>query len=134
MKKTFRELFKEVEISPSYTRIRIYEYLEREGHHPTADEVYKALISELPTLSKTTVYNTLKLFIDKGLVKQVILESTESRYELVRHEHAHFVCEKCHEIYDIPAMKLEINLDKLPGYTINDQDVQLKGICPNCQE
>ncbi|MGS0973056.1 MAG: Fur family transcriptional regulator [Candidatus Izemoplasmataceae bacterium] len=134
MKRTFKELFEEANISPSYTRVRIYEYLERDEHHPTVDEIYKALIDELPTLSKTTVYNTLKLFIEKGVAKQVALESNESRYELVRHEHAHFLCEKCHQLFDVPAMKLEIDLGKIPGFTVNDQDVQLKGICPNCQE
>lgn len=134
MKRTFKELFEEANISPSYTRVRIYEYLERDEHHPTVDEIYKALIDELPTLSKTTVYNTLKLFIEKGVAKQVSSESNESRYELVRHEHAHFLCEKCHQLFDVPAMKLEIDLEKIPGFTVNGQDVQLKGICPNCQE
>ena len=134
MEKSFKDIFKEANISPSYTRVRIYAYLEKDLHHPTVDEIYKALSSELPTLSKTTVYNTLKLFIEKGLAKPVVLEGNEGRYELVRHRHAHFVCEQCFRIFDVEVEKLELNLDTLPGFVVKDQDVHLKGVCPDCQE
>lgn len=134
MKKSFRDIFEEAGISPSYTRVRIYDYLEKEEHHPTADEIYQALVEELPTLSKTTVYNTIKLFIEKDLAKKVVLNNNEGRYELIRHEHGHFVCDKCHRIYDIPTDSLNVNLDVMPGFIVKDKDIHMKGICPSCQE
>ncbi|MBE9492712.1 MAG: transcriptional repressor, partial [Bacteroidetes bacterium] len=45
-------------IKPSYQRVRVFEYLIKNKSHPTVDTVYKALADEIPTLSKTTVYNT----------------------------------------------------------------------------
>ena len=50
-------------ISPSYQRKRIFEYLYNSKDHPRVNDIYYALIDEIPTLSKTTVYNTLNLFI-----------------------------------------------------------------------
>ena len=59
------EYLKAHEIKPSYQRIKIFQYLVENKNHPTVDMIYKALCTEIPTLSKTTVYNTLNLFIEK---------------------------------------------------------------------
>ncbi|HPK44931.1 MAG TPA: transcriptional repressor, partial [Spirochaetota bacterium] len=54
-------------ISPSYQRLKILEYLDQNRSHPTVDEIYSALLPLIPTLSKTTVYNTVSLFVQQGL-------------------------------------------------------------------
>ena len=53
------------DIKPSYQRMKIFQYLLDNHVHPTVDTIYKALCPEIPTLSKTTVYNTLNLFVEK---------------------------------------------------------------------
>ena len=53
-------------IHPSVQRIAIMDYLLKNHTHPTVDEVYVALCKVIPTLSKTTVYNTLRLFSEHG--------------------------------------------------------------------
>ena len=53
-------------IKPSMQRIAIMEYLMEHPIHPSADDIYTALSPSMPTLSKTTVYNTLKLFSEQG--------------------------------------------------------------------
>ena len=57
---------KEHNIKPSYQRMKIFQYLLDNHNHPTVDTIYKALCTEIPTLSKTTVYNTLNLFIQQN--------------------------------------------------------------------
>ena len=54
------------DIRPSYHRIKVLEYLFDHEDHPTADEIYAVLHSQIPTLSKTTVYNTLNSFVEAG--------------------------------------------------------------------
>ena len=56
---------KDHDIKPSYQRMKIFQYLLDNHVHPTVDTIYKALCPEIPTLSKTTVYNTLNLFVEK---------------------------------------------------------------------
>lgn len=56
---------KEHGIKPSYQRMKVFQYLVDNHNHPTVDMIYKALCPEIPTLSKTTVYNTLNLFVEK---------------------------------------------------------------------
>lgn len=134
MSETLKKLFKELGISPSYTRMRVYYYLEDSKSHPTVDMIYKELIDELPTLSKTTVYNVIKLYIEKGLVDEVNIGTNEKRYELIIDNHSHFICQVCNKIYDIPHICRPIDEDSIPGFEITGQEVNLKGICPKCKQ
>ena len=134
MAKAFQQIFKEKAISPSYTRTRIYAFLESSNSHPTVDEIYKALCDELPTLSKTTVYNVLKLFIEKALVKAVNMSSSEMRYEIYHTPHSHFKCDECGTIYDIPHIVPKYDTYELSEFVIKDEEVNLRGICPICKD
>lgn len=60
-----REYMLQYDIKPSVQRMAIMEYLMKNRVHPTADEIYGALYPMMPTLSKTTVYNTMRHFIRK---------------------------------------------------------------------
>ena len=94
------KLLSEVGIKPSIQRIMIYEFLLKNNIHPTVDIVYNNLASEIPTLSKTTVYNTLKLFGEHSLIKNVNIEENEIRYDAQKHIHGHFKCTQCSKIFD----------------------------------
>jgi len=54
--------WKEKEIRPTYIRLKVLDYLEKNKVHPTAEVIYKALVKEMPTISRTSVYNTLCVF------------------------------------------------------------------------
>nr|WP_300004059.1 transcriptional repressor [Tissierella sp.] len=126
------EILKNKEITPSYTRIKIYSYLDKGMVHPTVDEIYMNLSEIFPTLSKTTVYNTLKLFVDKKLVRGVNLHDNKMRYEIVRTDHAHLKCDVCSKIYDIP-IDISIHMpQELKGTTIDQQHLLLTGTCSSC--
>lgn len=119
-------------IKPSHIRISIYDYISKDRIHPTVDTIYKDLSKSLPTLSKTTIYNTLNLFVEKDLIKALNLNDNTMRYELVRSDHAHLKCRTCSEIFDIPA-QVELELPKdLEDSTIDDIDILLLGTCPKC--
>lgn len=61
-------------IKPSLQRMAIMDYLMAHRVHPTADEIYNALYPTMPTLSKTTIYNTMKLFTEQGAVKALVID------------------------------------------------------------
>ncbi|MPW26785.1 transcriptional repressor [Alkalibaculum sp. M08DMB] len=119
-------------IKPSFARIKIFEYLSNNHIHPTIDEIYHALIDEIPTLSKTTVYNTMKIFIDNKLVKLVSIEDTETRYDINVQIHGHFKCESCGKIYDFNVDLHNLLTDDLNGYNIHEKNIYFKGICNTC--
>ena len=78
-------------ISPSYHRLKIYEYLlNNRSTHRGHD--LRGRHKNIPTLSKTTIYNTLKTFAEKGLVSSITIEDNEVRYDADISLHGHFKC------------------------------------------
>ncbi|MBR8701403.1 Transcriptional regulator PerR [Fusobacterium sp. DD29] len=126
------EYLKKHEIKPSYQRIKIFQYLEDNKNHPTVDMIYKALCPQIPTLSKTTVYNTLNLFIEKKIVNIIVIEENETRYDSIVSVHGHFKCDKCGKIYDIDIDERALGKDFLDTYDIKEQHYYFKGTCEEC--
>lgn len=126
------EHLKTHEIKPSYQRMKIFEYLVKNRTHPTVDEIYKALNDEIPTLSKTTVYNTLNIFIEKGIARVITIEENETRYDADMSAHGHFKCEECGKVYDIPVFLDDKTLEKLKDFEIYEYNIFFKGKCKNC--
>lgn len=124
-------------ISPSPQRVAVYGYLEKHRIHPTAETIMRDLKPELPTLSLTTVYNTLKLFVTKKLISEVIIEDGELRFDADMRDHAHFKCTRCQKVYDLfpEGEKIHItNLGTLPeNFTVEALHVCLRGNC-GCSE
>lgn len=103
--------------------------------HPTVAEIYDVLITDIPSLSKTTVYNTLNLFVEKELVEEVTIEGSEMRYDIKDPEgHGHFKCTKCQKIFDVPLQIDKIFSDEMSDFLVQAQFVHFVGICPDCQK
>lgn len=116
----------------SHQRLKVLEYMNDNRIHPTVDQIYIALHKEIPTLSKTTIYNTLNALVDAGLVKAVNIEDNELRYDIISNEHGHFKCESCGNVYDFQIKTEDLYSEDLNNYKINSKEVYFKGICPNC--
>jgi len=121
------------DIRPSFQRIKILEYLLKYRNHPTVYTIYRELVNEIPTLSKTTVYNTLKLFVEKNVNIIINIEGNEVRYDANISKHGHFKCEKCGKIYDFTVDLESINLKEIKKIKIHEYHFYLKGICDKCK-
>ncbi|GAB6188402.1 Fur family transcriptional regulator [Marinitoga arctica] len=126
------ELLREKGISPSLQRIQIYKYLMDNQIHPNVDTIYKALVKMIPTLSKTTVYNTLKLFQSKGLVSVITIDENEARFDINTHKHGHFKCLECNKIFDFDIEEIKIDSKILNENRIIDEQLYIKGYCKEC--
>lgn len=135
LKPSFEDLKKELKnrnINLSYQRLRVLEYLTQNRCHPTVDQIFTDLHKEIPTLSKTTVYNTLRVLIEVGLVRVITIEDNETRYDIEVKDHGHFKCESCGTIYDFCINMDMLNSGDLKNFKINDKNVYFKGVCPRC--
>lgn len=128
------DLLKTNGIKPSYQRIKIYEYLMNTKDHPTVESIYSALNGQIPTLSKTTVYNTLKIFIDKGIAMAITIDDNEVRFDAFIDTHGHFKCQKCHKVYDFQVNFEGAIGDQLDDFQILEQQMFFYGICRSCNE
>ncbi|HEX3012192.1 MAG TPA: Fur family transcriptional regulator [Syntrophomonadaceae bacterium] len=122
------------DIKPSHHRIRVFQYLAENKNHPTVDGIYRELKPEIPTLSKTTLYNTLSLFVDKKIVSLITIEENETRYDADTSLHGHFKCHRCGKVYDIRLHLSSLNFAELDDFEVYESQVYFQGICPLCQK
>lgn len=122
-------------IKPSVQRMAIMTYLMEHRTHPTVDEIYTALSPDIPTLSKTTVYNTLKLLSEQGAAQTLTIDERNTCYDADTVPHAHFLCKQCGRIYDMPLAeegREALPADNCEGHEIQEKHYYYKGICKEC--
>lgn len=120
-------------IKPSLQRMKIFQYVDNSMNHPTVEMIYRGLKSKIPTLSKTTVYNTMKLFNERGVVKFLSIDDKELRFDTDLSNHGHFKCKLCGKIYDYPISELICKEEKLDGFSVEESFHYHIGICNNCK-
>ena len=122
-------------LKPSVQRIAIMEYLLTHFTHPTIDEVYQALFPKIPTLSKTTVYNTLKLFSDHHAAQMITIDNHRVCYDGNIAPHVHFYCKECARVIDMFDEEAPHLVEKrhINGNIVDEMQLYYKGICADCQ-
>lgn len=120
-------------VKPSIQRIAVMNYLCNHLTHPTVDEIYTNLSPNMPTLSRTTVYNTLRLLADKGAILQLTIDEKNVRYDARTDAHAHFICLGCGCVHDVVPVQLEkVTIAKYHDLRIVETQVYYKGYCAAC--
>ncbi|MCX8093466.1 MAG: transcriptional repressor [Candidatus Goldbacteria bacterium] len=120
-------------IKPSLIRIKVLEYLKSTKEHPNAEKIFKKLSKDIPTLSITSIYNALKLFVGKGVIKEIMIQEEEIRYDGANERHAHFKCIKCNKLYDLKLKcRSCLEVTDLNKVKILDEHIYLVGICKKC--
>lgn len=130
----FKELQKillEHNVKPTYIRLLILRSLNRSDFHPTAEEIYKKMLKEIPTISRTSVYNTLNLFCEKGLVAP-LFSGIETRFEFKKEPHHHFLCEKCGKLIDLDIQCTYFKAGQFEGNKVKGLHSCFQGICEQC--
>ena len=88
-------------LRPTPQREVVFKVILEKRDHPTADEIFARVKSEMPTMSLATVYNCLETLVQCGLIRQVNLERAPTRYCPNLHQHAHFHDETTGQIHDV---------------------------------
>jgi Fur family iron response transcriptional regulator len=102
-------------ISPTHQRLEIAHALFSRGEHVSADQVLAAVNDRHSETSKATVYNTLKLFLEKRLIREVIADSAKTFYDPNTERHHHFYNIDTGELTDIDAAGIAVHgLPELP--------------------
>lgn len=131
---TIAQLLKERGIRPTAQRIGVYGNIAQRTDHPTVEMLYQDMHPTHPSLSKTTVYNTLDMLSQAGLVKVVTINTSEARFDADTSLHGHFQCSSCGNVYDIRLPELQLTASDLAGFEVSTQDVYFTGKCPKCQK
>jgi len=118
-------------------RLAICRALVQSQEHPTAQTVYTQLRREFPSLSRATVYNTLRTLVDAGLVQELGPAGDGAvHYDADLSPHINLICTRCHRIEDLANVSLAEVAQRVmetSGYQLRGARVAYYGLCPRCQ-
>lgn len=115
-------------IQPTPQRIAVAEHVLAAKTHPSADEVWAQVRRRCPTLSRATVYNTLNVFVDKGLIRTQVLREGTVVFDPRIDAHHHFIDVNTGKIYDVPWDALKVSGENvLRGFEVREYQVILRG-------
>lgn len=123
-------------------RLAILEVIiEQEGKHLTIEEIYEIVKSQKPEIGVATVYRTILLFDELGLVTKLDLNDGIYRYELSHeeelHKHHHLICNNCGAVEEVDGdllEEVEKKIEKEYKFQIQDHSLKFFGLCKNCRE
>ena len=130
----YARMLKKKGLKVTRPRQEILRYLDEHRCHPSANGIYSALKKKNPSLSKTTVYNSLDVLAKNDLVQMLTILGTEAVYDFKDGVHHHFLCKGCGKIYDI-----EVQCPYLQGINEGENVIEevhgyFKGTCKECVE
>jgi Fe2+ or Zn2+ uptake regulation protein len=117
-------------------RLAVMATLEKRWDHPSAEHIYREVRRQLPSISFNTVYKTLEVLCQKGMVAKVNPLHEMARYDSKTELHAHLICQQCHHIVDLDweadAFPL-LALAERHGFQLDYPSLTIWGLCPRCQ-
>jgi Fur family transcriptional regulator, stress-responsive regulator len=116
-------------------RLLVHRHVRQGNRHLTADQVYAELSPELPSLSPATVYGTLDLLDELGLVRRVSTPRGATTYDSRVDEHHHVICRVCGRVQDLEAAvetEAAVAAAEAAGYSVSHAQLTLSGLCPDC--
>ncbi|MBI1389118.1 MAG: transcriptional repressor [bacterium] len=133
--KTFTDLCRTQGLKVTHQRLEIYQALLETIGHPAAEDVYHLIRHKLPTVSIDTVYRTLALFEEHGLISRVQCLSDKGRFDSNVEPHHHFICVECKAIYDFywPEFDRLLPPDSIGALgEVRVERAELRGVCKHC--
>ncbi|MBE6767626.1 MAG: transcriptional repressor [Ruminococcaceae bacterium] len=130
------ERLHEVGLRPTQQRLLIWRYLLEHPTHPTADMIYQALSPAFPSLSRTTVYNTLHSMEKAGIIRGLPADMAEGEYRFDADigTHGHFYCRECGDVFDIPVSDDQMATLCPAAFAADSSNILFCGRCPACSD
>lgn len=130
-----RESLQHAGIKLTHQRLEIFRELVAQGGHPDVETIFRGVRDRMPTVSQDTVYRTLKLFTELGLITTLGPPRERIRFDTNTAPHHHFVCTRCGAAHDFYHSAFD-RLAAPPGVRalgrIATIHVEFRGICAAC--
>jgi len=132
----FVEVCRRLGIKATHQRTEILRELAGSAEHPDAEMIHARVRQRVPAISVDTVYRTLKLLEDKGVIARVGSMRDRARFDANMDRHHHFVCTECGMIGDFYSDALDqlpVPSEAAEMGSIDGVYVELRGRCRKCQ-
>ena len=116
-------------------RAMTLEAVRRLHAHPTAEEVYRQVAAEPPSVSRATVYRNLRQLAESGLLLKINTTDGADHFDHRCDAHYHAGCLRCGRVFDVELRQppqLEKLLGDTHGFAVSGYDLLFRGVCPEC--
>jgi Fur family transcriptional regulator, peroxide stress response regulator len=134
--RAFRKVCSDRKLPLTPQRLAIFRALAATDVHPTAEEVFREIQPQMPSLALGTVYRTLEWLEAQGLITRVHDLGEPARFDANRDPHHHLLCIRCRRVVDFGDSQLDALLPRgrrLHGFRVLSHRLQVSGLCPRCQ-
>ena len=115
--------------------------IRKEGNHLTTEELYDSVKKECPEIGLATVYRTVQLLDELGVICKISLNDASNRYELIHeyenHQHHHLICSECGKIIEVEGDlldSLEHSIEEKYNFFVKNHSVKFFGLCSDCSK
>jgi len=133
----FENRCREKGLKITHQRLEIYRELLAATDHPSVEAVFQRVRKRIPTISIDTVYRTLALLEQSGMIHRIQTAEGPARYESDHGLHHHLICNRCHEVVDFNWESFDA-LAPPPAIKdwglIQGKNIVITGICQQCCE
>ena len=136
MDKNITELLRGNGFKVTPQRLAVYEVLANTKEHPNAEMIFNSLQATYPTMSLATVYKTIDILHEIGLVQILNAGEDSFRYDADMSNHAHVRCTECgrvDDVHDLETSKITREIESGTRYKLQGQQFYFYGVCPACQ-
>ena len=119
----------------THQRLEIFQEVAKSQDHPDAETIFKKVRARVPSISLDTVYRTLWLLLDYGLITTLGQPRERVRFDGNMISHHHFVCRKCgmaRDFYSHEFDSLQANEEVKGLGTVESSHVEFRGLCSKC--
>ena len=134
--KRFERVCRDAGVKLTHQRMEIFREVAQTGDHPDAETIYRRVRRRIPAISLDTVYRTLHLLEDTGVISRVGMQGDRTRFDANVGRHHHFVCGQCGAVQDCAgpsAGALRPSGDVRSMGTVHSVHVEFRGVCRGCE-
>jgi len=133
----FREELKRSGVKATHQRLEIFREVIGSDEHPGVETVYRGVRRRIPSVSLDTVYRTLWLLLQRGLIDTLGPSHNRVRFDGNVRPHHHFICRRCGRVFDFTSRafdELAVPSEVKAWGSVERAHVELKGVCGRCRE
>ena len=131
----FEQVCRSANVKITHQRMEVFREVAQNGHHPDAETVFRGVRRRVPTMSLDTVYRTLWLLSDLGLITRLGPPNDRARFDANLSRHHHFVCLRCglvRDFYSDSFDELDLPEEVAAIGFVETMHVEAEGICRTC--
>ena len=131
----FRELAWKHGMAATHQRKIIFEAVVASPGHYSPEQIFAVVKRRVPSISLATIYNNLRLFVEKGVLREVTPHASTLRVDGNLESHHHLVCTRCKSVQDIPCDFVDFKrlVRQAPGgFDLTSPLIEVFGLCRRC--